>query len=75
MTTERLTELRSKVHHGFNLLASEAREVFAHYGEPIDEQMKRCEVCGGAGGFPMSHMVQHVFMCTDCNGTGYEVAK
>lgn len=61
MTPDRLTELRSKVHHGYNLLASEAREVFSHYGEPIEEGRKRCDVCGGGG-----------FTCRACDGTGYK---
>lgn len=40
MTPERLDELRSKVEHGFNLINSEAREVFEHYGVAVP-QLKR----------------------------------
>lgn len=72
MTPDRLAELRSKVEHGYNLLASEAREVFAHYGEPIEEARKRCERCGGDCDVWVNGMWER---CELCQGTGYEVAK
>ena len=57
MTPERLAEIRYRVYLGYNLLAAEAREVFAHYGEPIQPLAKRCEVCEGEG-------------CEVCGGEG-----
>lgn len=84
----RIAELRSKVHHGYNLLASEAREVFAHYGEPIEAARKRCEHCGGSGWMWWHELQNHAghdpaslvvddtrYDCDACDGTGYEVAK
>lgn len=76
MTPDRLSELRSKVHHGYNLLASEAREVFEHYGEPIEPHRKRCERCNGEGRHVAhDHGAGSMYECLKCQGTGYEVSK
>ena len=69
MTPERLEELRSKVKHGFNLINSEAREVFEHFGESIDPR-KRCEDCAGVGEV---WGIGGYMRCPSCNGTRYEV--
>ena len=45
MTPDRLAELRSKVHHGFNLLASEARiarDSFVPLHFQIESLPKKC---------------------------------
>lgn len=76
LSRERMSELRDKVHHGYNLLASEAMEVFAHYGEPVEEQRKRCPVCRGDGTNGVrGHDIGFAGVCVICNGTGCEVAK
>jgi len=82
MTPERLAELRDKVRHRFNLLPDEAREVFAHYGEPIEQPRERCAACGGEGkrdiGLAQCALPEcdcHLTKCDSCKGTGYEVAK
>jgi hypothetical protein len=49
MTFERLAELRDKSWHGYSVLADEAAEVFAHYGEPLPDKRVRCHACDGEG--------------------------
>lgn len=76
MTPERLDELRDKVRHGYNLLASEAREVFENYGEPIDPQRARCQACGGEGDRWYARPSwgpdsRERLACDACRGTGY----
>lgn len=72
MTPERLTELRDKVRHGYNLLAAEAREVFQHFWEPIEPPRARCRKCGGEGFAGRWHVDSVIRVpCDACCGTGY----
>lgn len=80
MTPERFAELRDKVAHGYNLINSEAREVFEAYGDPIEPQA-RCQACGGEGSIAptgertaLGYVDSYVYdpiQCEACNGTGY----
>lgn len=73
MTPDRLAELRSKVEHGYNLINSEAREVFEHFGYKVP-QRKRCRKCDGIG-YVDGGYVCDCIPCLTCDGTGYEVKR
>lgn len=70
MDLERLSELRTKILFGGNLLNYEARELWWHFSNEVIPQPKRCGTCNATGVAAKHNRVVNE-TCWSCGGTGY----